>query len=60
MGVNILIFFILLVSALSLTKLGAIADGDPILTPLRIINTNIILLSVAVWYVINYLRKKDN
>ena len=57
--VSILVFSVLSMSVLSLTKLGTIGDGDPTLTPLRIINTNIILLSAAVWYIINYLRKNN-
>ena len=58
--ISILIYSVMLLSGLSLMKLGARGDGDPIYTPLRIINTNIIFLSVAVLYIINNLDKKDN
>ena len=58
--VSILVYAVIFWSVLSLMKLGARGDGDPILTPLRMINTDIIALSVAVLYIINHLGKKDN
>ena len=46
-------------SLLSLFKLGGIGDGDAIYTPLRIINRNVILLSLGFLFIIIYLWRKD-
>ena len=57
-GVSALISWMF--SIASLSKLGITGDGDPILSPLRILNRDIIFLAVSVLLVIIYLIfKKD-
>ncbi len=47
-------------SLASLLKLGALGDGDPINTPLRILNRDVAYLSFGLLLVIVYLWLKDN
>lgn len=47
-------------SILSLTKLGDIGDGNPILTPLRMINRNVGALAIAIFLVVVYLWRRDS
>ena len=56
-GFGVIVAFIF--SLLGLTKLGSIGDGDPLLSPLRIINRNIASVSFAVFLIIVYLLRKD-
>ncbi|HLA25787.1 MAG TPA: hypothetical protein VJ028_01345 [Patescibacteria group bacterium] len=55
----ILILIVIFFSIASLLKLGGIGDGDPIMTPLRLLNRNDILLGTAILLIIAYLWKKD-
>ena len=57
--ISMLVLSVLSWSVVSLTKLGVSGDGDPILSPLRIINRNVEGLSLAVLGIIIYLWKKD-
>lgn len=43
----------------SLSKLGGVGDGDPIMTPLRLLNRDDIILGFAILSIIVYLWKKD-
>jgi len=55
----ILILIVIFFSIASLLKLGGIGDGDPIMTPLRLLNRNDIFLGTAILLIIAYLWKKD-
>lgn len=55
LGTGAVLFF----SLLSFIKLGTVGDGDPILTPLRILNTNVVILAFVVLSLIFYLFRKD-
>ena len=55
----ILILIVIFFSIASLSKLGGIGDGDPIMTPLRLLNRNDIFLGTAILLIIAYLWKKD-
>lgn len=50
---------VLVMSLLSLTKLGNLGDGNPLLSPLRIINRDTAILSIVVFSLIIYLWKKE-
>ncbi|OHA72857.1 MAG: hypothetical protein A3A27_01375 [Candidatus Wildermuthbacteria bacterium RIFCSPLOWO2_01_FULL_47_18] len=56
-GIAVVVVFAF--SILSLTKLGGIGDGDPILSPLRILNRNMLLIAFAVFLIIIYVWRKD-
>ncbi|MEK7479290.1 MAG: hypothetical protein AAB634_02025 [Patescibacteria group bacterium] len=47
-------------SILSLGNLGDIEDGDPILTPLRIINRDVMGLTIAIFLIVIYLWGRDS
>ena len=55
----ILILIVIFFSIASLLKLGGIGDGDPIMTPLRLLNRNDIFLGTAILLIIAYLWEKD-
>jgi len=55
----ILILIVIFFSIASLLKLSGIGDGDPIMTPLRLLNRNDIFLGTAILLIIAYLWKKD-
>ncbi|MFA4818882.1 MAG: hypothetical protein WC621_03500 [Patescibacteria group bacterium] len=48
-----------LFSLLSLMKLGGFGDGDPINTPLRILNRDVALLPFVFLLIVRYLWKKE-
>lgn len=50
---------VLLFSFLSLSKLGGIGDGDPLYTPLRIVNRDTFLLASSIITIVLYLWKKE-
>ena len=50
---------VLIFSSLSLIKLGGIGDGDPLYTPLRIINRDTAILALSILFIISYLWKKE-
>lgn len=46
-------------SLLSLSKLGDAGDGNPIYTPLRVVNRDFLGLAIAVMSIVLYLWKRD-
>ena len=55
----ILVLLAIFFSFASLLKLGKIGDGDPITTPLRLLNRNDIFFGIAILSIIAYLWRKD-
>ena len=59
LGAGILVVGAFVFSIYSLTKLGNIGDGDPILTPLRLLNRHVSSVAFAVFLIIIYIWRKD-